>query len=184
MPHKYNPEFAAARRRERAKNIEIRVPHWWSREVKTKTAVISCPRCHALYFDKHWHTWSHATQVLPPNHKVTEELCGACRSLGAVGAEFGYAGEVTLSGFSDPELKLEVIRTAKNVAARAFERNPEAQVIKIEDKGRTVRITTTQNQLAEAIGKEVDRSHKGGVLNIRFSNENLPVRVYWNARAN
>ena len=37
-------------------------------------------------------------------------------------------------------------------------------------------------QLAEAIGKEVDRSHKGGVLNIRFSNEDRPVSVYWTAK--
>jgi hypothetical protein len=184
MPHKYNPNFAAARRRERAKNIEIRVPHWWNKEVKAKTAIVACPNCHALYFDKHWHTWSHATKVLPVGHKVTEALCGACRSLASSGrsAEFGYAGEVILSGFAEPELKLEVIRTAKNVAARAVERDPEAQVIKIEDQGRTVRITTTKNQLAEAIGKEVDASHKGGELNIRFSNEELPVRVFWKAK--
>ena len=175
MPHKYNPNFAAARRRERAKNIEIRVPHWWNTEVKSKTAIVVCPKCHALYFDKHWHSWSHASQILPVGHKVSEELCAACRST-------DYAGEVTLSGFADPAFKLEVIRTAKNVAARALERDPEAQVIKIEDKGRTVRITTTQNQLAEAIGKEIDRSHKGGELSIRFSNEELPVRVYWNAK--
>ena len=187
MPHKYNPNFAAARRRQKSRNMEVRVPHWWNKEVRAKAAIAVCPNCHAVYFDKHWHTWSHATKVLPAGHKVSDELCFACRSLGVgkkQGSEFGYEGEVTLSGFSDPNLKLEVVRTAKNVAGRALERNPEAQVIKIEDKGRTVRITTTNGPLAEAIGKEVDRSHKGGILNIRFSNENLPVRVYWHARTN
>jgi hypothetical protein len=185
MPHKYNPNFAAARRRQKAKNIEIRVPHWWNKEVRAGTAIAVCPNCHALYFDKHWHSWSHASQVLPANHRLSEELCFACRSLGAgkkQGSEFGYEGEIVLSGFNDPALKLEVVRTAKNVASRALERNPEAQVIKIEDKGRTVRITTTDNRLAEAIGKEIDRSHKGGALNIRFSQEDRPVRVYWKAK--
>src|SRR5512133_1143325 len=165
MPHKFNPNFGAAIRRQKAKNLEIRVPRWWSKEVKAGTAILSCPYCHALYYDKHWHTWSNASTVLPKGHKVKEDVCPACRMLGArsgSNSEFGYEGEVILSGLADTALKLEVIRTVKNIAARAVERDPEAQVIKIEDKGRSVRITTTENQLAEAIGKEVDRAHKGG----------------------
>jgi len=185
MPHKYNPNFAAAKRRQKAKNLEIRVPRWWGKEVKAGTAIASCPNCHALYYDKHWHTWSNASTVLPKGHKVREEVCAACRMLGAKSShnsEFGYAGEVVLSGLADTALKLEIIRTIKNIADRAVLRDPEAQVIQIEDKGRTVRVTTTENQLAETIGKEVASAHKGGELNIRFSKENLPVRVYWSAK--
>jgi hypothetical protein len=186
MPHKYNPTFAAARRRQNAKNLDIRVPRWWSKEVKAGTAIASCPNCHALYFDKHWHTWSNASTVLPKGHKVREEICAACRMLvpskKGDRSEFGYEGEVVLSGLNDTALKLEIVRLIKNVSARAVLRDPEAQVIKIEDKGRSVRVTTTVNQLAEAIGKEVASAHKGGELNIRFSNDNLPVRVYWTAK--
>ena len=186
MPHKYNPEFAAARRRQKAKNIEVRVPRWWGKEVKAGTAIAACPNCHALYYDKHWHTWSNASTILPKGHKVREEVCAACRMLAPSKkggrSEFGYAGEVVLSGLADTALKLEVVRTVKNIAERAVLRDPEAQVIQIEDKGRSVRVTTTQNHLAEAIGKEVAAAHKGGELNIRFSNENLPVRVYWSAK--
>ena len=58
------PNFAAARRREKARNIEVRVPHWWNKEVRAKAAIACLSNCHALYFDKHWHTWSHAAAGL------------------------------------------------------------------------------------------------------------------------
>ncbi len=184
MPHKFNPNFAANIRRQKAKNIEIRVPRWWHKELKAGKAVLSCPRCRALFYDKHWHTWSNASVTLPAGVKVREELCRACRTLGPKrgNSEFGYEGEVILSGLNDQTLKREVINTAKNIAARALLRDPEDQIIKIEDNGRTVRITTTENQLAVAIGKEIDRAHKGGELNIRFSEEDLPARVFWKAK--
>ncbi len=185
MPHAFNPKFSIGeRRRQQAKNLEIRVPRWWSKEVKARTAIVSCTNCHALYFDKHWHTWSNASTVLPKSHKVTEDVCPACRALTPKGGngKFGFGGEVVLSGLANTDLKLEIIRTIKNIAARALLRDPEAQIIKIEDNGRNVRVTTTQNRLAEAIGKEVDAAHKGGKLNIRFSEENLPVRVFWSAK--
>jgi len=186
MPHKFNPKFSIGeRRRQKAKNLEIRVPRWWSKEVKTRVGILSCPNCHALYYDKHWHTWSNASVVLPEKTKVSEEICPACKTqtVKGGGKDSGYEGEVILSGLADTELKLEVIRTVKNIAERALLRNPEAQVIKIEDQGRVVRITTTKNQLAETIGKEVDSSHKGGELSIRFSEGNSPIRVYWKAKA-
>lgn len=186
MPHAFNPKFSIGeRRRQKAKNLEIRVPRWWEKDVKTRTGILSCSSCKALYYDKHWHTWSNASVVLPPKIKVSEAVCPACLSKTAKGGgkDSGYEGEVILSGLADIELKLEVIRTVKNIAERALLRNPEAQIIKIEDQGRNVRITTTKNQLAETIGKEVDSSHKGGELSIRFSEGNSPIRVFWTSKS-
>lgn len=184
MPHKFNPNFAAKKRRQKSKNLEIRVPRWWSKDVKVGTAVASCPRCYALFYDKHWHTWSNASVTLPARTKVREEMCGACKTLGPGygNSAFGYEGEVILSGLNDQAFKKDILRTVKNVAERARERNPESQIIKIEDNGRTARITTTKNQLAVAIGKEVDSAHKGGELTIRFSDDNKLARIFWKTK--
>jgi hypothetical protein len=45
-----------------------------------------------------------------------------------------------------------------------------------------VRVTTTENQLAISLGKQVDSAFKGGTLKIRFSDEDLPVRVFWDEK--
>jgi hypothetical protein len=181
MPHKFNPNFAAEIRRQKARNAEIRVPRWWSKEVKAGTAIGICPNCQALFFDKHWHTWSNVSVHLPTGHKVREIMCDACKLLGGKSkiTDFGYQGEFILSGLAEGERKLEMLRLIRNAAARALKRDPEEQIIKIEDKGRTVRVTTTANQLAVTLGKEIDSAFKGGKLDIRFSEDNLPVRVFW-----
>jgi len=165
-----------------AQNVQPRVPHWWAREVKGTKAVSVCTRCHAIYYDKHWHTWSNAETRLPAGAKILETLCRACTTLESKrgkSAAFGYEGELTLSGLSEGSRKREILSLVRNVGARAMRRDPEDQIIKIQDRGETVRVTTTENQLAVALGKQIERAFKGGTLKISFSDEDLPARVFW-----
>ena len=158
-----------------------RVPHWWGEENMGLKSVVICPRCQAIYYDKHWHSWQTAGRRLPSGLKTKEAMCLACAALttGKGSSTSGYAGEVILSGLSNLGRRLEIINLIKNVGKRAVRRNPEDQIIKIEDKTDTVRVTTTENQLAIAIGKEVDAAEKGGKLTIAWSAENKPARVRW-----
>lgn len=178
-----NKNIPATISRQKSKPAEVRVPGWWNKEAKTAKGIAVCPRCHAVFYDKHWHAWAKALLSLPLSLKAREEVCRACLlSSAGKSTGYGYEGEVILAGLSGESLKQEVIRTAKNVARRALKRDPEDQIIKIEDLGKRVRITTSENRLAEAIGKEVDRAYKGGALKISFSKSDLPVRVYWTAK--
>jgi hypothetical protein len=163
-----------------------RGPQWWARELKAGSSVMVCTRCHAIYYDKHWHTWSNGETRLPVGAKITESLCGACASINSNRGKtstFGFEGEVILSGLAEGSRKQEMMRLVRNIGSRAVRRDPEDQIIKIEDKGNTVRITTTENQLAISIGKQVERAFKGGTLVIRWSNEDLPARVTWKERS-
>lgn len=156
-------------------------PSWWEHEVKSKKPLRTCPRCGAIYFDKHWHIipnfWVEYKRALPKK-PITEELCAECKWIDGGKEETGWEGEVVLENlvFDD---KNEILNLVKNVGQRAFLRDPEDQIIKIEDRGKKVIITTTENQLAVSIGKQVARAFKGGKLEIKWSGEDAPARVRW-----
>ncbi len=160
-----------------------RVPEWWHKKNLGKEPVLVCERCHAVYYDEHWHTWSTAKKLvdlLLKKQMIKEILCSECANIkrGHGGVE-SYEGEVLLRGLTDSKEKTEIFNLVRNVGKRATLRDPEDQIIKIEDRGESARITTTENQLAISIGKQVARSHKGGILEIKFSETDYPARVVW-----
>ena len=145
--------------------------------VKTRSGDAVCKRCHAVYFDKSWHT----DPKLYAEFKVrraTERLCGECQK---IRQKDGYGGEVILKNIIAAE-KAELIQEIKNIGARASRRDPEDQIIKIEDNGKAIRITTSENQLAISLGKQIAASHKGGKIQIKLSKEDKLIRVEWTAK--
>jgi hypothetical protein len=162
-----------------------RVPHWWAGENKGLKSVVICPRCQAIYYDKHWHSWESANRRLPKDLPSSVALCRACATLAVKTGNpgRGYEGETTLSGLDDLPRRLLVVNLIKNIGARALRRDPEDQIIMIEEKKDAVRVTTTKNQLAISIGKQVDAALKGGKLKVIWSREDAPARVRWIAPA-
>jgi hypothetical protein len=182
MKNSTRSNISAGLNRNKARGVAFRAPEHVIKSYKGSSAVLACTRCHALYFAKHWHTWSNPSVRLPENLAVAGTLCPACESIEGSengNSNFGYGGELKLSGFADDLRKQEIVKTIKNAASRALKRNPEAQIIKIEDTGKTVRVTTTENQLAVSLGKQVDKSFKGGTLKISFSQNDLPAHITW-----
>lgn len=164
-------------------DVGQRVPQWWQKKNLGREPVLVCERCHAVYYEEHWHSWQEAKSLadfMRRGSMAKETLCTECNYIkkGHDGVE-GYEGEVLLKGLSDGEEKTEIMNLLRNVGSRATRRDPEDQIIKIEDKGDTVRVTTTENQLAVSIGKQVARAHKGGKLEIKFSAMDEVARVVW-----
>ncbi|MFA5128515.1 MAG: hypothetical protein WC445_00960 [Patescibacteria group bacterium] len=156
-------------------------PSWWEHEVKGKKPLRVCSRCGAVYFDEHWHTIPNFLKLykkmLSPK-PVAKELCAECKWIMGGKNKTGWEGELVLENLV-PEEKSEIVNLVRNVGKRAFLRDPEDQIIKIEDMGRKVRVTTTENQLAVSIGKQVASAFKGGRLEIIWSDEDAPARVRW-----
>jgi hypothetical protein len=156
-------------------------PSWWEYEVKGKEPLIVCSRCGAVYFDEHWHTIPNFLKIykkMLPKKSMAKELCAECKWIVGGKGKTGWEGELILENLV-PEEKSEIINLVRNVGKRAFLRDPEDQIIKIEDLGRKVRVTTTENQLAVSIGKQVASAFKGGKLEIIWSAEDAPARVKW-----
>lgn len=80
-----------------------------------------------------------------------------------------------------PGHRAEVLAVIRNFGARARTRNIESRILDIDARGKDIIIHTTQNQLAVQIAKKVDQAFKGGVLDIQYGHDDLPVRVRWQA---
>lgn len=155
-------------------------PSWWEKETQGQSRLVVCSECRAVYFDKHWHTNPNMANVLLASPGVEHAVCTECSwKRQSAGKTVNYEGEVLLQNIPDEETKLQILRLVRNVGKRALTRDPEDQIIRIEDKPGRVRVTTTENQLAVAIGKQVARAFKGGELQIKWSHEDGPARVVW-----
>ncbi|MEK7606757.1 MAG: hypothetical protein AAB444_00975 [Patescibacteria group bacterium] len=155
--------------------------NWWEKEVKGKKELRVCSRCHAVYFDKHWHTIPGIFSWMKKRGIAADGRCLECTwvTRGTRFVSMNYEGEVILEGLSSQKEKQEILKLVRNVGARASLRDPEDQIMGIEDKVNKVIVRTTENQLAISIGKQVARAFKGGDLEIKYSHEDAPVRVYW-----
>ncbi len=162
---------------------------WWEAEARKKKGMELCERCEAVYFEGHWHTVPALSAVLSARGGSARGgkapgaagLCKQCHWAvhGSERVKAGFEGQVTLDGLKDPVEKAEILAAVRNFAHRAALRDPEDQIIAIDDRGERVIIATTENQLAVGIGKAVAAAFKGGKLRIAWSDDDLPARVHW-----
>ena len=156
---------------------------WWEEHVGHSSKMKLCDRCEAVYFDGFWHNAPEIAWKLKEERGSSTEHthCTECNWIvtGVEGVKSGFEGQITLDCLDDPKEKGEILSTVRNFAQRATKRDPQDQIIAIEDRGNRVVITTTENQMAVGIGKAVDKAYKGGSLRIVWSEDDLPARVYW-----
>lgn len=152
---------------------------WDSKKVEGKHPVILCPKCGAVYYDKHWHTDKEYSSFLRKQKRTAKEFCPECKFTSR--QEVCYEGEVILKNLPGGREKTEILNLVENISDRAVKRDPEDRIIKIEDNGKTVRILTTENQLAASIGKQINSAFKGGKLTIKWNESDQTARVVWEA---
>jgi len=73
----------------------------------------------------------------------------------------------------------EILNTIQNSGKLAEARNSMNKIEKIDTAGDSIIVYTVKNQLAVTIGKKLDKSFKGGNLEIIWSKEDQPVEVHW-----
>lgn len=160
-------------------------------EPKPEKILIICPRCSALYYDEKWYQendlFSHLKKkqellgkrfdqwLQEKQKRAVQRLCPACQQ-----RKDWCEGVLTLTNLT-PILKKEILNLVKNVNQRALTRDIQDRIIKIEDKGSQIIVYTSENQLAVSLGKQIHRSHKGGILDIKFSHREDAIRVFWTA---
>jgi hypothetical protein len=155
---------------------------WDKKKVKGKDSVILCGSCGAIYYDKHWHTNDKMSAVLKKQKGVMKELCQECKmSKDTKQAGANFEGEVILKNIGTEE-KTEILNLINNIGGRATKRDPEDRILMIEEKKNEIRVLTSENQLAVAIGKQVARAFKGGELEIKFSEGDKVARAVWSKK--
>jgi len=120
--------------------------------------VAVCTECHALYQRRHWFFdeelyFHHNAQLA--TRKV---LCSACQKIRDRYAE----GQVILH--TSPFLtkhKDEILRLVRNEEDRAKGDNPLERIIEISESADRVTVTTTNEKLAQRIGRTLKSSYQG-----------------------
>ena len=136
-----------------------------------------CPKCKAIYRNKRWVIDVRAFAALTRKGAGTGIVwarCPACRKI-----EDGFpAGLVTLSGGFLRDHREDILNLIRNEEKRAMGINPLERIIRMEGTGERLEIATTDEKLAQRIGREVRKACRGTVA-YKWSEDCKLLRVTW-----
>ncbi len=137
-----------------------------------ETAV--CSKCRMVYRNKRWHLDEKEGQRLLDDKSATRGVCPACRRMG----DNNPGGIVTFSGGYFLEHEDDILNLIKNEEAASRLKNPLGRIMEISQEGNVLTVSTTEDKLAQKLGREVYKAHKGE-LHYQWSHDQSFVRVNW-----
>jgi hypothetical protein len=134
-----------------------------------------CTGCHAIFRRRHWffdETLYGQLTARPDTRLIT---CPACRKIN----QSYFGGEVTLvpSPFLGTH-RGEILNLIRNEEERAKGINPLERIIHITEEHGKIVVQTTNEKLAQRIGREVGKAYQGKT-NYRWSEDTKLLRVTW-----
>jgi NMD protein affecting ribosome stability and mRNA decay len=133
-----------------------------------------CSKCRLVYQNKRWRIDEKKAEELAASSTTNKGVCPACRRM----ADNVPAGLISLSGTYLHENRDAILNLVKHVEEKAREKNPLGRIMEIGlDKG-VITISTTEDKVAQKIGREIFKAHKGE-LHYSWSHEQKMVRVTW-----
>lgn len=133
-----------------------------------------CKECGSIFIGNRWYLKSQADQHAVSNHNVHFTTCPACRKT----HDRDPGGVVHLSGLFLREHKEDVLNLVRNESDRAMAINPLERIMEIETKDTTYDVLTTNERLAQRIGKALHKAYSGDVT-YKWSEDNKLIRVDW-----
>jgi len=139
----------------------------------TKAAAL-CSKCGAFYWNKRWSSSPAELDKARAEAGTVITVCPACQRM----HDDNPAGVLSLSGTYLLQHENEILNMIKNVEADARAKNPLARIMEINQDSGLLTISTTDAKLAQKLGKEVRRAHKGD-LQFLWTQADSFVRVSW-----
>ena len=133
-----------------------------------------CSACGALYRNKRWYTGEEALKAAREETGLNKVLCPACQRI----EDGNPAGIVTLSGAYLAKHARDIINEVKHVEAKSMVKNPLGRIMEVKEDRNTITISTTEDKLAQKVGREIFKAHHGE-LHYQWSHEENLVRVNW-----
>lgn len=127
-----------------------------------------CKGCGIVYRNKRWQLESGRENI------TCEVLCPACQRV----EDHNPAGVVSLSGPYLAAHKEEILNSIKHMEAKSREKNPIGRIMDITEEDGHITVTTTEDKLAQKLGREVYKSQRGE-LHYMWSHDLNQVRVEW-----
>lgn len=142
---------------------------------KGASAVGACPNCHAIRRNKRWYLdEKEYASLIRKRGAVALERCPACRKI----ADGFPSGVVLLRGGYLRGHRDEILKLARNEEKRAMGFNPLQRIISVKEEGGNLEIATTDEKLAQRIGREVRKACRGTV-EYKWSADCKLLRVNW-----
>lgn len=129
-----------------------------------------CKKCGALYRDKRWT----AAGKEPGTASLPKVVCPACQRM----ADNNPGGIVTFAGDYLIAHEETILNAIKNIEAKSRGKNPMGRIMEISQDKNVLTIATTEDKLAQKLGREIFKSHRGE-LHYRWSHGENFVRVSW-----
>ncbi len=137
-----------------------------------ETAV--CTRCRAIYQRRHWFFDEELLTRSQRQATTRQVICPACQKI-----EDNYPeGEVVLRGDFLSSHRGEIMNLVSNEEERAKGLNPLERIVRISQGDGTLTITTTNEKLAQRIGRALQKAYQGEV-SYRWSEDTKYLHVEW-----
>lgn len=142
--------------------------------IKAPKGPAICRKCLAIYADKRWHFDEVQATKLAASPRTQKLVCSACQKIKDDYPE----GTVTLKWSLLQDYEAEIRGLIANVEARAVSVNPLDRVMKIVKRKKALEVWTTNDRLAQRIGRALVRSYKGKAA-YKWAHRDMMVRVTW-----
>lgn len=133
-----------------------------------------CKECRSVYANGRWELESQAANDLAKAKQVHETICPACKKI----RDRMPGGVVTLSGGFLKEHEEEILNLINHENREAMEINPLERIIDIEQRDSEITVQTTNEKLAQRIGRAVFKAYDG-VVEYKWSKGTKLARVNW-----
>ncbi len=142
---------------------------------KEGTCKISvCNKCHAICNNKRWRLNEDDYFKLSKLKSTASVLCPACQKI----KDKFPGGIVKLKGSFLFENREEIMNLIKNEEGRAKGFNPLERLMDISDIEGGIEITTTNEKLAQRIGRSIKRAYQGKI-EYKWSRDTKLLRADW-----
>lgn len=134
-----------------------------------------CRECHSFYSGGRWHTPDQKKRKQDASdHELNLVLCPACRKL----KDRAPNGVVRLTGQFVLTHKEEILNLIRNQTRKGDSDSPHERIMTMETIPDGMEITTTDDRLAQRIGRAVQKAYSGEV-EYKWSPDERFARVNW-----
>ena len=133
-----------------------------------------CKECHAIFIRKRWTLDEDLYKKKIDEKGTSKVLCPACRKV----KDKFPGGIVTLKGEFLSDHKNEILHLIRKEEQRARGFNPLERIMSIHDMKSGIEITTTNEKLAQRIGKRLQKTYQGRV-HYKWSDDTKLLRAVW-----
>lgn len=133
-----------------------------------------CKLCGNVYTAGRWYLKDQVPYSRASNGEIHETTCPACRKQ----RDRVPGGVIKLSGGFITDHKEEIMNLIRNQTGKAQSVNPLERIMDMESAGNQIMITTTNEKLAQRIGRAIHKAYSGSI-EYQFSPDTKLARVNW-----